>query len=78
MKELRAELSSADSLRRALAARALGALHDREAVAPLIPLTGEADPMVAQAAALRVAPLTQLLAAVCADTAAMTLSIWIS
>ena len=51
MKELRQQLSSPDSLRRSLAARALGALHDREAVEGLIQLAGSEDAMCAQAAA---------------------------
>jgi hypothetical protein len=50
-KELRQELSSGDALRRSLAARALGTLHDREAIEGLIQLTGSDDEMCAQAAA---------------------------
>lgn len=50
-KELRQELTSRDSLRRSLAARALGTLHDREAIEGLINLTGSDDEMCAQAAA---------------------------
>jgi len=50
-KELRQELMSRDALRRSLAARALGTLHDREAIEGLINLTGSDDEMCAQAAA---------------------------
>jgi hypothetical protein len=50
-RELRQELTSRDSLRRSLAARALGTLHDREAIEGLINLTGSDDEMCAQAAA---------------------------
>ncbi|ADO69512.1 FrgA protein [Stigmatella aurantiaca] len=51
MKELRQELSNRDPLRRSLAARALGSLHDRDAIEGLIHLTGGEDEMCAQAAA---------------------------
>lgn len=51
MKDLRQELTARDSLRRALAARALGLLHDREAIDGLIGMTGSDDQMCAQAAA---------------------------
>lgn len=51
MKDLRQELAARDPQRRALAARALGALHDREAIEGLINLTGSDDPVCAQAAA---------------------------
>ncbi|MFE8595398.1 GspE/PulE/PilB domain-containing protein [Archangium violaceum] len=50
-KELRQELTSRDALRRSLAARALGTLHDRESIEGLINLTGSDDEMCAQAAA---------------------------
>lgn len=50
-RELRQELTSRDALRRSLAARALGALHDRESIEGLINLTGSDDGMCAQAAA---------------------------
>ncbi len=50
-KELRGELSNRDSMRRSLAARALGALHDRESIEGLILLLGSDDEMCAQAAA---------------------------
>ncbi|HEX6631822.1 MAG TPA: hypothetical protein VF048_12065, partial [Gemmatimonadaceae bacterium] len=50
-KDLRQELTSRDALRRSLAARALGTLHDREAIEGLINLTGSDDEMCAQAAA---------------------------
>ncbi|WP_257452484.1 GspE/PulE/PilB domain-containing protein [Archangium lipolyticum] len=49
-KELRQELISRDALRRSLAARALGTLHDREAIEGLINLTRGDDEMCAQAA----------------------------
>jgi HEAT repeat protein len=50
-KELRQELSNRDGMRRSLAARALGALHDRESIEGLILLLGSDDEMCAQAAA---------------------------
>ncbi|WNG44386.1 FrgA protein [Archangium minus] len=50
-KDLRQELTSRDALRRSLAARALGTLHDRDAIEGLILLTGGDDAMCAQAAA---------------------------
>jgi HEAT repeat protein len=49
--ELRRELAATDPLRRSLAARALGVLHDREAIDGLINLTGSDDELVATAAA---------------------------
>ncbi|MBF5045118.1 FrgA protein [Aggregicoccus sp. 17bor-14] len=51
MKDLRQELAARDPLRRSLAARALGSLHDRESIEGLINLTGSDDEMCAQAAA---------------------------
>lgn len=48
---LRQELASRDSLRRSLAARALGMLHDRDGIEGLINLTGSDDQLAAQAAA---------------------------
>jgi HEAT repeat protein len=51
LRGLRQELTALDPLRRSLAARALGALHDRESVDGLIGLTGSEDPLCAQAAA---------------------------
>lgn len=51
MKDLRQELAARDPLRRSLAARALGVLHDREAVDGLIGLTGSDDQMCAESAA---------------------------
>lgn len=51
MKDLRQELAATDPLRRALAARALGALHDRQSIDGLIGLTGSDDQLCAQAAA---------------------------
>lgn len=59
MKALRQELASRDPLRRALAARALGVLHDREAVDGLINLTGSDDQMCAQAAAEALREITR-------------------
>ncbi|OJH42127.1 FrgA protein [Cystobacter ferrugineus] len=50
-RELRQELAHQDPSRRALAARALGTLHDREAIEGLIPLTHSGDAVCAQAAA---------------------------
>jgi HEAT repeat protein len=50
-KDLRQELTHRDALRRSLAARALGTLHDRDAIEGLINLTGSDDAMCAQAAA---------------------------
>jgi HEAT repeat protein len=49
--ELRQELASNDPLRRSLAARALGVLHDRDAIDGLINLTGSEDELVATSAA---------------------------
>jgi HEAT repeat protein len=51
MRELRLELAGKDPVRRALAARALGVLHDRESIDGLIHLTGSDDAACAQAAA---------------------------
>lgn len=51
MKDLRQELGKPDPVRRSLAARALGALHDREAIEGLIQLVGSDDAMCAQAGA---------------------------
>ncbi|WP_368667786.1 MULTISPECIES: HEAT repeat domain-containing protein, partial [Corallococcus] len=51
LRDLRQELASRDALRRSLAARALGTLHDRDAIEGLINLTGSDDAMCAQAAA---------------------------
>ncbi|WP_426749143.1 FrgA protein [Myxococcus sp. Y35] len=51
LRDLRQELNSRDPLRRSLAARALGTLHDRDAIEGLIRLTGGDDEMCAQAAA---------------------------
>jgi HEAT repeat protein len=50
MRDLRQELTSRDALRRSLAARALGTLHDRDSIEGLINLTGSDDAMCAQAA----------------------------
>ncbi|MGQ0503899.1 MAG: FrgA protein, partial [Myxococcaceae bacterium] len=51
MRGLRQELAASDPLRRSLAARALGVLHDRDAVDGLIGMTGSDDATCAQAAA---------------------------
>ncbi|MEW5743750.1 MAG: HEAT repeat domain-containing protein, partial [Myxococcota bacterium] len=48
--ELRQELAASDALRRSLAARALGVLHDRASVDALINLTGSEDALCAQSA----------------------------
>lgn len=47
---LRQELASSDALRRSLAARALGVLHDRQSIEGLINLTGSDDELCAQSA----------------------------
>lgn len=47
---LRQELASPDMLRRSLAARALGVLHDRASIEGLINLTGSDDELCAQSA----------------------------
>lgn len=47
---LRQELASSDMLRRSLAARALGVLHDRASIEGLINLTGSEDELCAQSA----------------------------
>lgn len=47
---LRQELVSSDTLRRSLAARALGVLHDRSSIEGLINLTGSEDELCAQSA----------------------------
>ncbi|WP_224242219.1 GspE/PulE/PilB domain-containing protein [Hyalangium gracile] len=59
MRDLRQELANRDPLRRSLAARALGALHDREAIEGLINLTGSDDEMCAQAAAEALREITR-------------------
>ncbi|MDY7226825.1 HEAT repeat domain-containing protein [Hyalangium rubrum] len=59
MKDLRQELASRDPLRRSLAARALGSLHDRDAIEGLINLTGSDDEMCAQAAAEALREITR-------------------
>lgn len=51
MRDLRQELTNRDPLRRSLAARALGTLHDRDSIEGLINLTGSDDEMCAEAAA---------------------------
>lgn len=48
--ELRQELAASDPLRRSLAARALGVLHDRTSIDALINLTGSEDELCAQSA----------------------------
>ncbi|HZN92387.1 MAG TPA: FrgA protein, partial [Myxococcales bacterium] len=59
MKDLRQELTSNDAIRRSLAARALGVLHDREAIDGLINLTGSDDQMCAGAAAEALRDITK-------------------
>jgi len=56
---LRRELIGRDPLRRSLAARALGTLHDRAAVDGLINLTGSDDDLSAQAAAEALREITR-------------------
>lgn len=51
MPDLRQELAASDPLRRSLAARALGVLHDRDAIDGLINLTGSEDDLCATSAA---------------------------
>jgi HEAT repeat protein len=60
MRSLRQELAAVDSLRRTLAARALGVLHDRESIDGLIGLTGSQDQMCAQAAAEALREITKV------------------
>lgn len=59
MRDLRQELASRDAMRRSLAARALGVLHDREAIDGLIMLTGSDDSLCAQAAAEALKEITR-------------------
>ncbi len=59
MRDLRQELAARDSIRRTLAARALGALRDKEAIEGLIGLTGSDDQMCAQAAAEALRDITK-------------------
>jgi HEAT repeat protein len=59
MKGLRQELASKDPMRRSLAARSLGMLHDRDAIDGLINLTGSDDQMVANAAAEALRDITK-------------------
>lgn len=59
MKDLRKEMASRDPLRRSLAARALGGMHDRESIEGLINLTGSDDQMCAQAAAEALREITR-------------------
>jgi HEAT repeat protein len=51
VRALRQELASRDPLRKSLAARALGMLHDREAIEGLIGLTASEDQLCSQSAA---------------------------
>jgi HEAT repeat protein len=57
--ELRDALSSTDALKQSLAAKALGALHDRSSVELLIALTGSPDVLVAQSAATGLKDITR-------------------
>jgi hypothetical protein len=59
MPSLRQELAARDPMRRTLAARALGALRDRDAVEGLIGLTGSDDVLCAEAAAEALAEITR-------------------
>jgi len=59
IKHLRQELASTDSLRRSLAARALGMLHDRDSIDGLIGLTGSEDQSSAAAAAEALREITK-------------------
>jgi len=59
MKGLRQELTSRDPLRRSLAARALGVLHDRDAVEGLINLAGSDDALCATSAAEALKEITR-------------------
>src|SRR5439155_11710 len=59
MKDLRQELTSRVPLRRSLAARSLGVLHDRESIDGLIGLSGSDDQMCAQAAAEALKEITK-------------------
>jgi HEAT repeat protein len=56
---LRQELAARDAERRALAARALGVLHDRASVEGLIGLTSSDDALVAQAASDALTEITR-------------------
>ena len=53
-------MGARDPARRALAARALGTLHDRESIEPLIALTGGTDATSAQAAAEALREVTRV------------------
>jgi hypothetical protein len=57
---LRQELISSDMLRRSLAARALGVLHDRVSIEGLINLTGSEDELCAQSAADALKEITRV------------------
>jgi len=59
MPSLRQELAARDPMRRVLAARALGALRDREAVEGLVGLTGSDNPFCASAAAEALTEITR-------------------
>jgi hypothetical protein len=56
---LRQALLGHDSLRKSLTARALGILHDRPSVEPLISMTGNDDPLCATAAAEALQEITR-------------------
>lgn len=56
---LRQELLARDPLRRSLAARALGVLHDRESIDTLINLSGSDDALCAQSAAEALKEITR-------------------
>jgi len=59
MRSIRQELAARDPLRRSLAARALGVLHDRESIDGLIGLTSSEDQLCAQAAAEALREITK-------------------
>ena len=67
---LRLELASPDALRRSLAARALGVLHDRASIEGLINLTASDDELCAQSASEALKEITR--AGFGANTAAWT------
>src|SRR5262249_14539337 len=58
--ELRRALTNRDGQRRAKAAQALGALHDRAVIDGLIGMLGSGDPQCAQAAVQALADITKL------------------
>jgi hypothetical protein len=59
IRRLRQELASRDPLRKSLAARALGMLHDRDAIEGLIGLTASEDQLCSQSAAEALREITR-------------------